>query len=77
MGCSHSDLIPLVLPSVNVATPSEFFDRHKDWKNSNMSRDQLDYIKMAWKLIGDEKEFFTLVMIRLAFIIVFLLNKRF
>ena len=63
MGCSHSELITV---TKNAVSPSQFLDRHttESENSSSLTQDQLEKVQVVWKLIGDDKEFLLLVMIR-------------
>lgn len=62
MGCSHSDFNTM---SQSVTMPSEITDNNiKEFKNSILTSDEIENIKLTWKMIGDEKEFLLSTMIR-------------
>lgn len=63
MGCSHSELMSV---TKNVVSPSQFLDRHttESENSSTLTQDQLEKVQVVWKLVGDDKEFLLLVMIR-------------
>lgn len=63
MGCSQSDLLTV---TKNAVSPSQFFDRNGTETDTStaLTSDQLEKVQVTWKLIGNDSEFLTLVMIR-------------
>ena len=66
MGCSHSELL---LKKNAIGPGGQLLERDRgqmepDSGNTALTQDQLERVQVVWKLIGDEKEFLTLVMIK-------------
>jgi hypothetical protein len=62
MGCSNSDLFAVT--KIISSQSDTFKSKDGDTASNKLSRDQVEAIKLTWRLIGDEKEFGILIMIR-------------